>query len=254
MLFDTHAHYNDRQFSEDLHELMSGMEENGVGLIMTPATKADEFSEIVALCEKYPFVYGAVGVHPEEVDTVNDRLADEIRRFAQHPKIKAIGEIGLDYYWVQDNKEKQKSLLAMQLELAKELKKPVIIHDRDAHGDTMDLLREHKVWEWGGVFHCYSGSAEMVREIVDWGMYVGFTGVVTFNNAKRPCEAAAAVPLDRLVIETDAPYMAPVPIRGKRNISPYTKYVAQKLAEIKGISAEEMERITFENGKRLYGI
>ncbi len=254
MLFDTHAHYNDRQFSEDLHELMSGMEKNGVGLIMTPATKADEFSEIVALCEKYPFMYGAVGVHPEEVDTVNDRLADEIRRFAQHPKIKAIGEIGLDYYWVQDNKEKQKSLLAMQLELAKELKKPVIIHDRDAHGDTMDLLREHKVWECGGVFHCYSGSAEMVREIVDWGMYVGFTGVVTFNNAKRPCEAAAAVPLDRLVIETDAPYMAPVPMRGKRNISPYTKYVAQKLAEIKGISAEEMERITFENGKRLYGI
>lgn len=254
MLFDTHAHYNDRQFSEDLHEVLSAMEENGVRLIMNPATKADEFDEVIAMCERYPFMYGAVGVHPEEVDTVNEALADEIRRCAMHPKIKAIGEIGLDYYWVQDNKEQQKALLAMQIELAKELRLPVIIHDRDAHGDTMSLLREHKVWECGGVFHCYSGSAEMVKEIVDWGMYVGFGGALTFKNAVKPCAAAATVPIDRLVIETDAPYMAPVPMRGKRNLSQYTRYVAAKLAEIKGISAEEMERITFENGKRLYNI
>ena len=254
MLFDTHAHYTDDRFSEDLDTLMSEMKDSGVGLIMTPATKAEEFKEVVELCEKYPFMYGAVGVHPEEVDTVNSSLADEIRKYAAHPKIKAIGEIGLDYYWVQDNKEKQMELLAMQIEIAKELKMPVILHDRDAHGDMMDLLRSHKVWECGGVFHCYSGSAEMVREIVDWGLYIGFTGVLTFNNAKRPCEAAAAVPLDRLVVETDAPYMAPVPMRGKRNISSYTKYMVKKLAEIKGISAEEMEQITFENGKKLYRI
>ncbi len=254
MLFDTHAHYNDSKFAEDLHEVLSQMEENGVGLIMNPATKADEFEEVVQMCEKYPFMYGAVGVHPEEVDTVDARLADMIRKYAKHPKIKAIGEIGLDYYWVQDNKEKQKALLSMQIELAKELKLPVIIHDREAHGDTMQLLREHKVWECGGVFHCYSGSAEMVKEIIEWGMYVGFGGALTFKNAVRPCETAAAVPLDRLVIETDAPYMAPVPMRGKRNSSLYVKYVAQKLAEIKGIEAEEMARICFENGKRLYGI
>lgn len=254
MLFDTHAHYNDSKFAEDLHEVLSQMEENGVGLIMNPATKADEFEEVVQMCEKYPFMYGAVGVHPEEVDTVDESLADMIRKYAKHPKIKAIGEIGLDYYWVQDNKEQQKSLLAMQIELAKELKLPVIIHDREAHGDTMQLLREHKVWECGGVFHCYSGSAEMVKEIIEWGMYVGFGGALTFKNAVRPCEAAAAVPVDRLVIETDAPYMAPVPMRGKRNSSLYVKYVAQKLAEMKGIEAEEMARICFENGKRLYGI
>lgn len=254
MLFDTHAHYNDSRFDEDLHEVLAQMQESGVGLIMNPATKADEFAEVVAMCEKYPFMYGAVGVHPEEVDTVNDALADEIRKYAKHPKIKAIGEIGLDYYWVQDNKEQQKALLAMQIELAKELKLPVIIHDRDAHGDTMALLREHKVWECGGVFHCYSGSAQMVKEIVEWGMYVGFGGALTFKNAVKPCEAAAAVPIDRLVVETDAPYMAPVPMRGKRNVSTYTKYVAEKLAQIKGIEAEEMAKICFENGKRLYNI
>lgn len=254
MLFDTHAHYNDDRFAEDLDEVLNEQFKNGVGLIMNPATKAEEFAQVVEMCERYPFMYGAIGVHPEEVDTVNDELADEIRKFAAHKKIRAIGEIGLDYYWVQDNKEKQKSLLAMQIELAKELKLPVIIHDRDAHGDTMGLLREHKVWECGGVFHCYSGSAETVKEILSWGMYVGFGGALTFKNAVKPCEAAKSVPLDRLVIETDAPYMAPVPMRGKRNVSEYTKYVVQKLAEIKGISAEEMEDITFENGKKLYGI
>ena len=254
MLFDTHAHYNDRQFADDLHELMSQMEKNNVGLIMNPATKASEFEEVVAMCDKYPFMYGAVGVHPEEVDTVDDTLADSIRKYAMHPKIKAIGEIGLDYYWVQDNKEKQKALLAMQIERAKELRLPVIIHDREAHGDMMSLLREHKVWECGGVFHCYSGSAQMVREIVDWGMYVGFGGVLTFKNAIKPCEAAAAVPIDRLLVETDAPYMAPVPMRGKRNSSIYVHYVVEKLAQIKGIEAEEMEKICFENGRRVYNI
>jgi TatD DNase family protein len=254
MLFDTHAHYNAEQFAEDRDEVLSSMNENDVQLIMNPATKVSEFDEIIAMCERYPFMYGAVGIHPEEVDTFDDAAPDMIRRFAKHPKIKAIGEIGLDYYWVKDNKELQKRILGIQVDIARELKLPVIIHDRDAHGDTLDLLREHKVWECGGVFHCYSGSAEMVREILDWGMYIGFGGALTFKNASRPISAAAAVPLERLVIETDSPYMAPVPMRGKRNSSVYVGYVAQKLAEIKGIDAEEMKRICFENGKRLYNI
>jgi TatD DNase family protein len=254
MLFDTHAHYNAEQFAEDRDEVLSSMNENDVQLIMNPATKVSEFDEIIAMCERYPFMYGAVGIHPEEVDTFDDAAPDMIRRFAKHPKIKAIGEIGLDYYWVKDNKELQKRILGIQVDIARELKLPVIIHDRDAHGDTLDLLREHKVWECGGVFHCYSGSAEMVREILDWGMYIGFGGALTFKNASRPISAAVAVPLERLVIETDSPYMAPVPMRGKRNSSVYVSYVAQKLAEIKGIDAEEMKRICFENGKRLYNI
>lgn len=254
MLFDTHAHYNDEQFKEDRNELLSSMPENNVGLIVNPATKCDEFEEIIAMCEKFDFMYGAVGVHPEEVNAFDENSINAIRQAAQHPKIKAIGEIGLDYYWVKDNKELQKDILGKQIDLARELRLPVIIHDRDAHGDTFEVLKEHKVWECGGVFHCYSGSAEMVEQIIEWGMYVGFGGALTFKNAQRPVSAAAAVPLDRLVIETDCPYMAPVPMRGKRNSSLYVQYVAQKLAEIKGVSKEEIERITFENGKRLYGI
>lgn len=230
------------------------MPDNGVGLILNPATRVSEFDEVVAMCEKYPFIYGAVGVHPEEVGTVDENTAEMIMKYAAHPKIKAIGEIGLDYYWVKDNKEKQKQLLGMQVDIARELGLPVIIHDRDAHGDTLAVLREHKVWECGGVFHCYSGSVEMLDEILKWGMYIGFGGALTFKNAVKPCEAAKAVPMDKIVVETDSPYMAPVPMRGKRNCSIYTRYVVQKLAQIKGMEPEEVERICFENGKRLYGI
>lgn len=254
MLFDTHAHYNDEQFNEDRDAVLASMNENNVGLIMNPATKVSELDTVIALCDKYPFMYGATGLHPEEVHTTDENTIDAIRKAAQHPKIRAIGEIGLDYYWVKDNKEIQKHWLGVQVDLARELKLPVIIHDRDAHADTLDVLREHKVWECGGVFHCYSGSAEMLPEILDWGMYIGFGGALTFKKAQKPVTAAAAVPLDRLVIETDSPYMAPVPMRGKRNSSLYVHYVAQKLAEIKGMSEAEIERITFENGKKLYGI
>lgn len=254
MLFDTHAHYNDEQFDTDIDEVLSSMPENNVGLIMNPATKVSEFDEVIGMCDKYPFVYGAVGVHPEEVHTADEHTIEEIIKAARQPKIKAIGEIGLDYYWVKDNKEIQKYWLGMQVDIARELKLPVIIHDREAHEDTLKVLKEHKVWECGGVFHCYSGSAQMLPEILDWGMYIGFGGALTFKKAQRPVAAAAAVPLDRLVIETDSPYMAPVPMRGKRNSSLYVHYVAQKIAEIKGMSEEQIESITFENGKKLYGI
>lgn len=254
MIFDTHAHYNAEQFDSDRGELLSSMPENGVGLIMNPASKEDEFEDIIELCDKYPFVYGALGLHPEEVNEAEDTLLDSVKKYAAHPKIKAIGEIGLDYYWVKDNKELQKHWLGVQVDLARELNLPVIIHDRDAHKDTLDVLREHRVWECGGVFHCYSGSAEMLGEILDWGMYIGFGGVLTFKNSAKPRRTAAAVPLDRLVIETDCPYMAPVPMRGKRNSSIYLGYVAEVLAQIKGVSREEIEKITFDNGKKLYNI
>lgn len=254
MIFDTHAHYDDEQFDEDRDAFLAALPEKGVGLVMNPAVTEAEFGKVIALCDKFPHVYGALGAHPENIAEVKDSLLGTIRKLAVHPKIRAIGEIGLDYYWNKDNKDAQKFWLGEQIELAKELHLPVIIHDRDAHKDTLDVLCEHKVWECGGVFHCYSGSAEMLPEILDWGMYVGFGGVITFKNAQKNKKALAAVPLDRLVVETDAPYMAPVPFRGKRNSSEYLSFVLEAMAQIKGVSREEIEAITFENGKRLYGM
>lgn len=255
MIFDTHAHYNDEQFDADRYELLSSMKDNGVGLIMNACSNINEIPDIIALCEKYRFIYGAAGIHPEDVDTANDGYLDTLAKYAAHPKIKAIGEIGLDYYWTKDTKEQQQRILAEQIDLARSLNMPVIIHDRDAHGDCMRILTEHKVWECGGVFHCYSGSAEMVKEITEkLNMYVAFGGSLTFKNAKKVREAAKAVPLSRLLIETDSPYLAPVPHRGKRNCSIYLPLVLQTLSEIYSIPAEEIESITYENGKRLFNI
>lgn len=255
MIFDTHAHYNDEQFDADRYELLSSMKDNGVGLIMNACSNIREIPDIIALCEKYPFMYGAVGIHPEDVNTANDGYLDTLAEYAAHPKIRAIGEIGLDYYWTKDTKEQQQRILAEQTDLARSLNLPVIIHDREAHGDCMRILTEHKVWECGGVFHCYSGSAEMVKEITEkLDMYVAFGGSLTFKNAKKVREAAKAVPLSRLLIETDSPYLAPVPHRGKRNCSLYLPLVLQTLSEIYSVPAEEIEAITYENGKRLFNI
>lgn len=255
MIFDTHAHYNDEQFDADRYDLLSSMKDNGVGLIMNACSNIREIPDIIALCEKYPFMYGAVGIHPEDVNTANDGYLDTLAEYAAHPKIKAIGEIGLDYYWTKDTKEQQQRILAEQTDLARSLNLPVIIHDREAHGDCMRILTEHKVWECGGVFHCYSGSAEMVKEITEkLDMYVAFGGSLTFKNAKKVREAAKAVPLSRLLIETDSPYLAPVPHRGKRNCSLYLPLVLQTLSEIYSMPAEEIEAITYENGKRLFNI
>ncbi len=255
MIFDTHAHYNDEQFDADRYELLSSMKDNGVGLIMNACSNIREIPDIIALCEKYPFMYGAVGIHPEDVNTANDGYLDTLAEYAAHPKIRAIGEIGLDYYWTKDTKEQQQRILAEQTDLARSLNLPVIIHDREAHGDCMRILAEHKVWECGGVFHCYSGSAEMVKEITEkLDMYVAFGGSLTFKNAKKVREAAKAVPLSRLLIETDSPYLAPVPHRGKRNCSLYLPLVLQTLSEIYSVPAEEIEAITYENGKRLFNI
>ncbi len=255
MIFDTHAHYNDEKFEDDRDTLLVSMPENGIGLIMNACSNLGEIPDILALCDKYPFIYGAVGIHPEDAETAEDGYLDALREYSKHPKIKAIGEIGLDYYWTTDTKEEQQRILGEQVDLARELGLPVIIHDREAHGDTLRILKEHKVWECGGVFHCYSGSAEMVKEITDkLGMYIAFGGSLTFKNAVKPREAAAAVPIERLLIETDSPYLAPVPYRGKRNSSLYLPHVISQLSEIRGIAADELERITYENGKRLFGI
>lgn len=255
MIFDTHAHYNDARFDADRGEVLSAMPENGVGLIMNACSRPEEMPLILEMCEKYPFVYGAVGIHPEETDAARDGYLDTIREYAGHPKIKAIGEIGLDYYWTTETKHDQLRILGEQTDLARELGLPVIIHDREAHGDCLRVLKQHRVWECGGVFHCFSGSAEMVRQITDeFGMYIAFGGALTFKNAKKPREAAKAVPPDRLLIETDCPYMAPVPYRGKRNSSLYLTEVIAVLAEIKGFCPEEIERITYENGKRLFKV
>ena len=255
MIFDTHAHYNDEQFDDDRDTLLLSMNENGVGLIMNACSNLDEIPDILSMCEKYPFVYGAVGIHPEDVTGLEPDYLDALRKYSRHPKIKAIGEIGLDYYWTTETKSEQQRILGEQVDLARELKLPVIIHDREAHGDCIRILREHKVYECGGVFHCYSGSAEMLREVVDeFGMYVAFGGSLTFKNAKKNRVAAAAVPLDRILIETDSPYLSPVPYRGKRNDSTKLVEVIQLLSELRGIPAEEIERITEENGRRLFDI
>ncbi len=254
MLFDSHAHYNDEKFKDDVDELLLSMPENNVGLILNSCSDTSEIPDILKLCEKYPFIYASIGVHPHEVQHLTETDMDVLKEYSKHPKVKAIGEIGLDYFYDFSPRDLQKKWFARQVELAKELKLPVVIHDRDAHKDSMDILREHNISEVGGVFHCYAGSVEMAREILDWGMYIAFGGSLTFKKSVKPKEVAAYVPLDRIVIETDCPYLTPEPHRGKRNSSLYIHYVAEMLAQIKGVSVETIENATFENAKKLFKI
>lgn len=254
MLFDTHAHYNDEKFNDDRYELLSKMGENNVGLIMNSCSSLDEVPDIFDICERFPFVYASVGIHPHEVENLKEEDIEKLIEYTKHPKVKAIGEIGLDYYYDFSPRDTQKKWFARQVDVAGELNLPVIIHDRDAHKDCMDILRDHHVEKAGGVFHCYTGSVEMAREILDWGMYIAFGGSLTFKNNVRPTEVAKYVPLDRIVIETDCPYLTPVPYRGKRNSSLYVYLVAEKLAEIRGMTVEEIEQITYENGKKCFDI
>lgn len=254
MLFDSHAHYNDERFREDLDEILSSMKDNNVGYIMNACSSVDEFEDIKNIIEKYPFVYGAAGVHPHETEKMTEKDIERIEAFSKHPKIKAIGEIGLDYFYDNSPKEAQKYWFARQVDLAVKLDMPVIIHDRDAHKDTMDILKEHDVKKVGGAFHCYTGSAEMVKDVLDMNMYIAFGGSVTFKKAAKPIEAARVVPIDRIIIETDCPYLTPEPHRGKRNSSLYIHYVAEKLAEIKGVSVGEIIEKTAENAKKCFRI
>lgn len=253
MLFDTHAHYDDAQFDADRHALLSSLPSLGVELIVNPGCDLPSSRSAVALAEKYPFLYAAVGYHPENCAPYEPSHLEELRQMAKHPKVKAIGEIGLDYYWPENPpKELQAEVFRAQMALAEELSLPVIIHEREAHADALAIVKEFPKVK--GVFHCYSGSVEFAKEVLKCGCMISFTGVVTFKNARRAVEAVAAIPLERLMIETDAPYMAPVPHRGKRNQSDYTFFMAQKIAEIKGLSTEEVIAATTENGKRFFNI
>ena len=252
-LFDTHAHYDAAQFDTDRDEVLSALPGQGVGLVVNPGCDLDSSRKAIALSERYPFVYAAVGVHPEECGDWQDQDVDTLRSLAANPRVVAVGEIGLDYYWEENPpKELQQRVFRAQMALARELGLPVIVHDREAHGDSMDIVREFP--EVRGVFHCFSGSAEMAKELVKRGWMISFTGVLTYKNARKAVEAAQAVPLERLMIETDSPYMAPVPHRGKRNHSGYVAHICQRLAELKGITPEECSRITMENGRSFFRI
>ncbi len=254
MLFDSHAHYNDDRFRDDVFDLLETMPQNNVGYIMNACSSIDEIPYILKLCEKFPFMYASVGVHPHEVEFMTEDDIKTLEKYSSEKKVKAIGEIGLDYYYDNSPRDLQKKWFARQIELAREVNLPIIIHDRDAHSDSLDILRANKADECGGVFHCYSGSSEMAREVLDLGLYVAFGGSLTFKKAQKPIEAAKYVPLDRILIETDCPYLAPEPNRGKRNSSLYIHYVAEKLAEVKGISVDEVEHCTFENAKKCFKI
>ena len=252
MLFDTHAHLDDHAFDADRRELLAALPGQGIGLLMNPGCSLESSRNAIGLAEEYDYIYAAVGSHPDVADEVDDACIAQYRELCKHPKVKAIGEIGLDYHYEDIPRDIQKHAFRLQLELARELELPVIVHEREAHEDGLRIVDEFPTVR--GVFHCYSGSLEMAKELIKRGWYIGFTGVLTFKNARKAIEVASAIPLERIVIETDCPYMAPVPFRGKRNDPGKVGFMADKLAELRGISPEEARHITMENGKRLYRI
>ncbi|MCY6959202.1 TatD family hydrolase [Clostridium brassicae] len=253
MIFDSHAHYDDESFNEDRESVIKELMKNGIVGVLNCGASAKGMRDSVKLAEKYDIFYAAVGIHPENAYEFTDEVIDEIKKFAKEDKVKAIGEIGLDYYWEENPpKDVQKKAFRKQMEIAKELNLPVIIHDREAHKDTLEIMKEFP--EVKGVVHCFSGSVEFARECLRLGYYIGFTGVVTFKNARKILEVAGEVPLDRILVETDCPYMAPVPYRGKRNRSEYIEYIIEKIAEIKQISIEDIQHITIDNVKNMLNI
>ena len=253
MLFDTHAHMDDRAFDADREDLLEELPNRQIGLLMNPGCSLESSYNAVKLANRYDYIYAAVGSHPDAADEVNAQVLERYRELCrQNRKVKAIGEIGLDYHYEDIPRELQKQAFRAQMALAAELKLPVIVHEREAHEDGMAIVREFPTVK--GVFHCYSGSTEMARQLVALGWYIGFTGVLTFKNARKAVEVASTIPLERIVLETDCPYMAPEPFRGKRNDPGKLFRMAEKLAEIRGLSVEEIHRVTVENGKRLYRI
>ena len=253
-IFDTHAHLLDDHFDSDREQLIASLADNNVKLVMEACTDLGYLEKLIPFIERHPMIYGAAGLHPEELGPYALSDLDAVESALAHEKIKAVGEIGLDYYWPENPpREVQRAFFDAQLSLAAAHGLPVIVHDREAHGDTVDILRAHKD-QVTGVMHCFSGSYETAKECLDMGFYIGFGGALTFKNAKRNVEVAAKVPLDRLVVETDCPYMAPVPCRGQRNDPTKTLYVLQKLAELRSMDQETLAPVLFENGKRLFEI
>ena len=253
MLFDTHAHYDSGAFNADRMEVLASMPEKGVALILNPGCDLETSKTAVSLANAFDHVYAAVGVHPSDCETYTDEVEAQLRQLAADPKVKAIGEIGLDYYW-KDNApaEVQKAVFHRQMELAEELGLPVIVHDREAHHDCLEVVKAHPNVK--GVYHCYSGSIEDAKTLVKMGWMISFTGVITFKNARRSLEIIEWLPIEHIMVETDAPYLTPEPFRGKRNDSAKLKYVAAKIGEVKGISMEEAAAVTMENGRRLFRI
>ena len=252
MIFDTHAHYDDAAFAEDREALLSSLPGRGIGRVINVCSDVDSLRTTMELTEKYPYIYGAVGIHPDEVGKLNDGILEEMRLLCRLEKAAAVGEIGLDYYWNKENHPVQIRWFERQLELAREEGLPVIIHSREAAADTLEVMKRMKAGEIGGVMHCFSYSREMAREYLDMGMYLGIGGVLTFKNARKLKEVVEYAPLSRLLLETDCPYLAPVPNRGKRNSSLNLPYVVEEIAALKGVSPEEVMEKTAENAFRLF--
>lgn len=256
MIFDTHAHYLDERFDEDREELINSLKENNVVNVTEVSADRTDFTKVMEIIEKYDMFYGSLGVHPGGVNRLTEDDVKFMRDKSAHKKIVAIGEIGLDYHNMENypTKEEQAEWFVRQMDIAREVKLPIIVHSRDAAKDTIDLMVEHGAKDLGGVIHCYSYSAEMAKSFLDLGYYIGIDGPITFKNGRKNREVVEYVPLDRLVIETDSPYLTPDPFRGQRNNSTYLKYVVEKIAEIKNVSSEEVERVTYENALKLYRI
>ena len=252
MIFDTHAHYDDEAFDTDREELLAGLPREGIGWVANIASSVPSIEESLALAHRFPHVYCALGIHPEHCADLTDELLAKIREKLKDDKAVAVGEIGLDYYWKEPDPELQRYWFARQLQLAREADLPVVIHSREAAADTMRIMKENRAEETGGVVHCYSYSAELAKEFVKMGFYIGIGGVVTFKNAKKIVEVVREIPLEHILLETDCPYLAPAPFRGKRNSSLYLPYVVTRIAEIKGVPEEEVIRVTEKNARTMY--
>ena len=254
MFLDSHAHLDDSRFDGGRDKLIEGLLNRGIGCVINAGADMKSSMASIELAKKYPHIYAAIGVHPHDAEAMTDDNIQELERMAAYERVVAIGEIGLDYYYDNSPRDVQKRRFVDQIELANRTGLPIIVHNRDAHGDTLDIIGQNRNKIHGGVMHCYSGSVEMMREFIDLGLYISLGGPVTFKNAKKPVEVAREVPLERLLIETDCPYLTPHPFRGKRNDPSYVSLVAQRIAEIRGISAEEVARVTFQNALDLFKI
>ncbi|MHC0039249.1 TatD family hydrolase [Pseudoneobacillus sp. C159] len=254
MLFDTHAHLNAVQYNEDLSEVISRAKEAGVSNIVVVGFDRPTITKAMELCETYDFIYACVGWHPVDAIDMTEQDLQWIEELASHPKVVALGEMGLDYHWDKSPHDIQKEVFRKQIQLAKKVKLPIVIHNRDATADIVEILKEEGAAEVGGIMHCFSGSVEIAKQCLDMNFYISLGGPVTFKNAKKPKEVAAEIPLDKLLIETDCPYLTPHPHRGERNEPGYVRLVAEQIAEIKGLSYEEIARTTSDNAKKLFGI
>ena len=253
MIIDTHAHYDVKEFDEDRHEILTHLPEQGVSYVINSSSDVASWEKTLSLLDQYPYIYGAIGVHPDSLDELNESEFERMKTLYQHPKVLAVGEIGLDYYWDVVDRDLQKHWFIRQMNLARELSLPIVVHSREAAQDTMELLREHGQG-LQVVLHCYSYSVEQAREYVKMGFMIGVSGVVTFKNGRKLKEVVEAIPLSSILLETDCPYLAPVPYRGKRNTSAWLSYVVDEIAALKGVSPEEVMAVTSENAQRVFHI